>query len=336
MDALRPRFDDLRQLLDGADTVVISGHEKADGDAVGAIASLRRHLEIEGKSVTALLSEPLSRRYAFMEFSRSVEVYEPDRHDELVHDADAVIMCDLSALARLGPLRAAVENSRATTVCFDHHPCDNGGPADIFIHDHTATATGCLTYEYIKHVGGEIDREIAESVFVSLSTDTGWFRYPNTSARVMDLVAELASFRLDLPGMFRAIYQSYPTSMVRLLGHVARTMNEECDGELIWAVVRNELMEDLGVERYEADPILDVLRSSDDVRIVALFTEQKDGSMAVSLRSRGDIDMNSVASRFGGGGHVYAAGTVFPADAAESERKSMLAHLRRLVGTNSP
>jgi phosphoesterase RecJ-like protein len=336
MDALRPSFDDLRQLLDGADSVVISGHEKADGDAVGAVASLRRHLELEGKNVTALLSEPLNRRYGFMEFGRNVEVYEPELHDDLVREADVLIMCDLSTMSRLGPLRAAFESSKATIVCFDHHPCDNGGPADIFIHDHTATATGCLTYDYIKHVGGEIDREIAESVFVSISTDTGWFRYPNTSARVMDLVAELASFRLDLPGMFRAIYQSYPTSMVRLLGHVARTMNEECDGELIWAVVRKEIMEDLGVERYEVDPILDVLRSSDDVRIVALFTERDDGSMAVSLRSRGDLNMNIVASLFGGGGHVYAAGTILPAEAAESNRKSLLAHLRRLVGTNAP
>jgi len=332
MEALRPRFDALRQLLDGAATVVITGHEKADGDAVGAVASLRRHLELEGKQARALLNEPLSTRYGFMEFNRTVEVYDPEEHGELLATADVVIMCDLSSIGRLGPLRGAVETSPATKVCFDHHPCDNGGPADIFIHDPTATATGCLTYDYIRHVGGEIDREIAESVFVSLCTDTGWFRYPNTNARVMDLVAELSSFRLDLPGMFRAIYLSYSSAMVRLLGHVARTMNEESEGALIWAVVRNELMEDLGVERYEVDPILDVLRSSERVRIVALFTEREDGSMSVSLRSQGDLDMNSVASQFGGGGHVYAAGTTLPASSAVAHRKSMLAHLRRLLG----
>ncbi|MFT7463815.1 MAG: phosphoesterase RecJ-like protein, partial [Pseudohongiellaceae bacterium] len=173
MEALHPRFDALRQVLDGATTVVITGHVKADGDAVGAVASLRRHLELEGMQVTALLNEPLSSRYGFMEFRRRLEVYSDESHGELLRTADVIIMCDLSAMGRLGPLRGPIEDSAATKVCFDHHPCDNDGPGEVFIHDPTATATGCLTYDYIKYVGGEIDREIAESVFVSLCTDTG-------------------------------------------------------------------------------------------------------------------------------------------------------------------
>lgn len=331
MEAIRPQFDALRDLLDGARSVVVSGHEQADGDAVGAVAALRRHLELEGKQVTALLAEPLNPRYGFMEFARRHEVYEAGRHDQLLREADVFIMCDLSSLPRLGPLMEPLIAAGTATVCFDHHPTPDGGPAHVNVLDPTATATGCLVWDYIQHVDGEVDREIAESVFVSLCTDTGWFRYPNTGAGALELAAELAGYRLDLPGMHQAIYQSNSSGMVRLLGHVARTMTEECDGRLIWALVRRELVEDLGVGRYEVDPVLDVLRSSDRVQVVALFTERADGRVSVSLRSPGQPDVNQVARRFGGGGHVYAAGTSLPAEQADAMRKAMVVELRRLL-----
>ena len=331
MEALCDRFDSLQELLTDAQSVVVAGHENADGDAVGAMAALRRHLELEGKQVTALLTDPLSPRYGFMEFGRSYEIYESPKHDELVTQADVFVMCDLSSLGRLGRLEGPVRAGSAKTVCIDHHPCEDGGPADLNIVDSTATATGCLVYDYIQHVEGAIDREIAESVFVSLSTDTGWFRYPNTTPSVMRLVAELTEHRLDMPAIYRSIYQSNSAGMLRLMGHIARTMHEECGGEFVWAAVRREFIDNLGVTRYEADPILDLLRSGESVRIVALFTERADGRVSVSLRSRGSLDMNEVARKFGGGGHVYAAGTTFPKDDADEYRRSMVAILRKLV-----
>ena len=329
MGALRPQFDELQQLLDTAEKVVVSGHERADGDAVGAVSALRRHLELQGRQVTALLSEPLNPRYGFMTFERRYEVYEGERHDALIADADVFIMCDLSSLPRLGPLLAPLEASQATTVCVDHHPCEGGGPGAVNLVDPSATATGCIVYDYIQHVGGNIDREIAESVFVSLCTDTGWFRYPNATPRVMELAAELAGHRLDIHGMYRSIYQANSAPMLRLLGHVTRTMNEECGGRFVWAMVRREFQQSLGVTRYDVDPILDVLRSGESVDVVALFSELEDGRVSVSLRSRGQPDMNIVARRFGGGGHVYSAGTTLPADEAESMVKDLVAQLRR-------
>ncbi len=322
-------FDALRELLAGAERVVVSGHEQADGDAVGATAALRRHLELEGCTVTALLQEPLSPRYGFMEFVRHYEVYDPDRHDALIRAADVFVMCDLSSLGRLGRLQTAVEASEAATVCVDHHPCEDGGPASLNVLDPDARATGQVIWNYIDHVGGRVDREIAESVFVSLCTDTGWFRYPNTDAGVMKLAAQLADYRLDLPEIYRAIYQSNSAPMVRLLGHVARSMNEERDGRLVWAFIRRAFMQELGVARYDADPILDVLRSSGQVELVGLFTEREDGSVSVSLRSRGTPDVNLIARQYGGGGHVYAAGTVL---ANEDAVKDMVSTLRHAVG----
>lgn len=327
MSRLAPRFEELRTLLDGAETVVVAGHTKADGDAVGAVAAVRRHLELEGRHVTALLLEPLSPRYAFMQFAKRHEIYSPARHDRLVRQAAVFIMCDLSSLARLGPLEAPVREGSCKTVCIDHHPCEDQGPADVNLLDSEATATGRIVWDYIQHVEGRIDREIAESVFVSVSTDTGWFRYSNTDAEVMRLGADLAAYGLDLPAMYRRIYQSNSTGMLRLLGHATRSMNAELDGQLVWSVIRNAAVQDLEVERIDADPILDVLRSGEQAQVVALFTELPDGSMSVSLRSRGP-DVNEIARRYGGGGHAYAAGTTLEADQAEARMRAMIADIR--------
>ena len=327
MSSLTPRFDELRTLLDGAGSVVVAGHTKADGDAVGAVAALRRHLELEGQHVTALLLEPLSPRYSFMRFAKRHEVYSPARHDALVRSCAIFIMCDLSSLSRLGALEKPVREGSCKTVCIDHHPCEDQGPADVNLLDQKATATGRIVWDYIQHVEGRIDREIAEAVFVSVSTDTGWFRYSNTDAEVMSLVAEMAGYGLDLPAMYRHIYQSNSTAMLRLLGHATRSMHAELDGAFVWTVIRDACVKDLQVERLDADPILDVLRSGEAAQVVALFTEQPDGSISVSLRSRGP-DVNVIARRYGGGGHAYAAGTTLEPAQAEARMRALVADIR--------
>jgi len=331
MSTLTPRFEELKALLDDVERVVVSGHAKADGDAVGAIAAMRRHLELEGKQVTALLLEPLSARYRFMDFADKHEVYDPETHAELMQEAEVFVMCDLSLPTRLGPLEEAVAGSDCKTVCIDHHPCEDEGPGDVNLLDQTATATGRIIWDYIHHVEGRVDREIAESVFVSVSTDTGWFRYTNTDADVMELAAELASHRLDLPAMYRAIYQANSIPMLRLLGHVTRSLNEEFGGQFVWGAIGKDFVDALGVDRLDTDPILDVLRSAEDAQVVALFTENADGSVSLSLRSRGRPDMNRVAREVGGGGHAFAAGATLSADTAEADRGTVLSSIRRAL-----
>lgn len=332
MSALTPRFDAFRGLLSGRRRVVVTCHERADGDAVGAVGALRRHLELEGHEVTALLLEPISPRYAFMEFARRHEVWEPARHAGLLAEAEVFVMCDLSVPARLGPLAGALARPGLATVCIDHHPCEDDGPGRINLLDPRATASGRIVWDYVRHVGGRVDRELAESVFVSICTDTGWFRYQNTDASVLALATELAGFGLDLPGIHRAIYQSHDTPMLRLLGHVARSMNEECQGRFVWAMIRDEFVRELGVRRLDTDPILDVLRAGELVQVVALFTEQPDGRVAVSLRSRGRPDVNRIARRQGGGGHAYAAGALLDAARAGREVLELVAAVRRELG----
>lgn len=334
MSVLSARFDRFAALLEGGKRVVVTCHERADGDAVGAVGALRRHLELTGHEVTALLLEPLSPRYAFMDFSRRHEVFDAARHGDTIRKADVFVMCDLSSLPRLGAIANQLPGLRATTVCIDHHPCDDDGPAKLNLLDPRATASGRIVWDYVRHVGGRVDRELAECVFVSVCTDTGWFRYQNTDASVVALAAELAGYGLDLPAIHRAIYQSLDAPMLRLLGHVARSMNEECDGRFVWATIRDEFVRTLGVGRLDTDPILDVLRSGDKVQVVALFTEQHDGRVSVSLRSRGTPDVNRLARSLGGGGHAFAAGASIDPDKAERDTHALVAAVRRALRDN--
>lgn len=338
MSVLAEQFDVLRDALDGAERIVITGHARADGDAVGAVAAMRRHCELRGAEPVALLNEPLSGRYTFMAFERKYDVYDPVRHESLVRDADVVVMCDLAIPERLGRIHDAFMGSSGTRVCIDHHPWagTGDGPLDVNLIDATSTATGRIVWDYVQHVEGRVDREIAESVFVSLCTDTGWFRYPNTDASVLELAAELAQHHLDLPEIHRAIYQSHSAGVLRLLGHVTRSMNEECDGRFVYTTVRREFMHDLGVEQFDVDPILDVLRAGAKARVVLLFTELEDGGYAVSLRSYGEPDVNGIARMFGGGGHTFSAGLVIPPDGAQAVKSDLIDTVRRSVRALAP
>jgi phosphoesterase RecJ-like protein len=149
---------------------------------------------------------------------------------------------------------------------------------------------------------------------------------------VLQLAGELAAHRLDVHGIHRAIYQSSSMPLLRLLGHVTRGVHEECGGRFAWFVIRKELVRELGVDRLDTDPILDVLRSAGKIEAVALFTEQPDSTVSVSLRSRGDLDVNAVARRFGGGGHTQAAGTTLAAPDAEVQRMALVADIRQRLG----
>jgi len=331
MSRMTKSFDDFRECFSKEVSVVVTGHRDADGDAFGAIAALRRHFELEDVEVLALLSEPLSRRYTFMTAASKYEVYDPDRHDVLIQKAGVVVVCDLSSLSRLGRMQAVVEASSGTLVCIDHHPCEGGGPGKVNLLDEKATATGRIVWDYIHHVEGAIDREIAEAVFVSLCTDTGWFRYSNTDVDVLQLASELAEHRLDLPAIYDSIYQANPLATLRLLGHVVRTMTDECEGSFVWAQIHRHLMDDLGVEDFEPDPILDVMRSGESVEVVALFVEIDGGRVKGSLRSQGAVDVNQIAREFGGGGHSYAAGVVFEEGTAEEGVRGVVSQLRKKI-----
>lgn len=297
----------LREILERSQTFLLSGHVNIDGDSLGSMLGMYYFLKRKGKSVRALAFEPLAERYAFLGGDAIVEIFDPEVHAKPAQESDVFMMFDFSNPGRMPGLWDLVKQGKAFKICVDHHQVDQL-PGDLNLHDPSSPATGKIVLDLIRALGGEIDRPLAEALLVAISTDTGWFRYSNTTPEVLRDGAKLLETGIDASKVYREIYQRNDVSLIRLMGRVAADLHAELDAQLLWSTIPYRLVQELGVGQFETDELLDLMRTGRKAECVALFREMEDGQVRVNLRSRGKVDMQAVARAIGGGGHRHAAG----------------------------
>jgi phosphoesterase RecJ-like protein len=299
----------LRPLLHKARTAALLTHVDPDGDGIGAQICLQAYLRGIGLEARVLNTEPLPLRYRFLDPGGAVEVYDPARHEAFVRDADLVFMLDNSSVSRMGPLEAAVRACRGVTVCIDHHNVvEDFWKVNIL--DPEACATGELVFQIIKALGGRPDRRAAQAAYVSLVTDTGYFRFSKTSPRCHEAAAEMLAAGVEPPRVYEEVYERDSAALVRLSGAALAALRLEGDGRLAWISLTLEQIAACRAESEDTSDIVNELLRIDGVRLAVFFKELPGGRTKLSLRSKGDLDVNRLAASFGGGGHTNAAGAV--------------------------
>jgi len=322
-------WDRVKDLIEARARFVLATHMNADGDGLGAQLALCHFLRGRGKHVWIINTDPPPHNYGFLVPEGLVERYDPQAHDALLREAQVIILLDNSSAHRLGRLREPIEKSPAVKVCIDHHPHPDT-IWDVMAIDETASATGEMVYGLLKEMDGDIPREAAEPIYVSIVTDTGNFRFSNTKPRILRIAAELVEKGVDVPKVYEQIYERNSSAFVRLLGAALSGLRLERDGRLGYLVVTGEMMRRCGAEGEDTSEMVNNVLSIDGARVALLFKELEGGQTKVSLRSKGNIDVNRVATRFGGGGHRNASGIVLTAPLEEAMEK-VLAEVRRIV-----
>jgi phosphoesterase RecJ-like protein len=331
-DSIKEKLRICAKLIEKSSQVVLVGHERADGDVIGSMVALTHRLRSLGKNVAAFLFEPIAYRYAFLDFEENVRVFDADdaAHRAVVECADALILLDASTEDRLPGWDALFEKKRAVLVRFDHHPSTAPIPAEIDITDVTASATGQLVCEFLKELGLPLKLEEALGLFVAIATDTGWFRYSNTTPDALRQVSEFLEIGIEPALIYRSIYQTNELDMIRLVGRVIAGIQSEMDGRLLWGIVDLDLIRAAGIDNeFEADILMDVLRSSKGAQCVALFRETRDGKVRINLRSKGEVAVNKVAEMFGGGGHRNASGATINGSTLERSASRVVEALKK-------
>lgn len=329
--ALTESIAKFREVLDRSESFLLTGHVNIDGDSLGSMLAMYFLLKRRGKKVRAIVFEPLAERYAFLGGDAVVEIFDPAAHARAAREADVFMMFDFSATGRIPGLWDLVAAGRSYKVCVDHHPADQL-PGDLNIHEVTAPATGSIVLAILRQLGEPLDALMAPSLLVAISTDTGWFRYSNTTAAVLRDAAELLQTGIEANRVYREVYQRNDTALIRLMGRVVADLRDEFSSRLLWALIPQPLIQELGVGQFETDELLDLMRTGRDAECVLLFRELQDGSVRVNFRSRGKIDVSQLAKEIGGGGHRHAAGaTVAGPLAAAAER--VVARVRRVFST---
>ena len=285
-----------------ARTIAVLSHVRPDGDAIGSQLAMALSLIGLGKTVDAWNEDGLPEAFSFLRRSGLVTVPPND-----TRTLDLVIALDTATRDRLGTSLQAIRQANCW-INIDHH-ASNPSYGDLNYLDLTSPATGQIVFELIQTQRYPLSLEIAEALFVAISTDTGSFRYRNTSAHTFEVAAELVRQGVDVARISHFLYESQPKRRVLLLHELLQNARFYADDRIGTMALTLEKKKQLGIQPADTDGLIDVVRGIETIVVAILFEELENGRVRVSMRSKNaQIDVNKICGEFGGGGHPLAAG----------------------------
>src|SRR5213078_27006 len=247
-----------------------------------------------------------------------------DRAAREIEAADVVVVLDISDIGRLGDLQRAIKQSHAV-ACIDHHVSPASLPDGPRLVAPEAAATAELVFDFASALEWPLSPEAARALYVGLLTDTGAFRFANTSPRALRVAGTLLEHGVNPESIYETVYASAPEGRVRLMTEVLQTLVVEPEAGLAWVTVPPDALHRHGATADDLDGIVEYPRSIAGVRLALLFRQIANGRIKVSFRSMGAVDVADLAHQFGGGGHKKAAGASFERSMAEVEAKVLAA-----------
>ena len=322
-------FEEIGRALREHQHFAILSHVRPDGDALGSQLALALSLQQLGKNVRVWNEEGMLEKYSFL--PRAELLTKPPA---IADEVDVAIALDTAIQNRLGTAFAAVGSAKIW-INIDHHR-SNPSYGDLVIIDPSAPATGEIIFRLIKSQGLPFNHDIAENLYAAISTDTGSFQYPKTSAFTFEIAAELVrAGGLDVGRLSQQLYESYPRRRLELLRELLRTMRfSECDRVASFSLSSKTAAE-LAALPEDNEGLIDHLRAIRGVIVAVFFEELADGKVRLSMRSKDEaIDVCAICQKFGGGGHTLAAGARIRGSLAEVEEK-VLEEIRAVLKRHS-
>jgi phosphoesterase RecJ-like protein len=309
------KFQEIDQILRAHQRFAILGHVRPDGDALGSQLALALSLQALGKEVRVWNEDGMLEKYSFL--PRADLLTKPPSTPE---DFDVAIALDTAIQNRLGTALAAVRSAKIW-INIDHH-LSNPGYGNVVCIDTSAPATAEIIFHLIKTQGLPFNRDIAENLYTAISTDTGSFQYPKTSAHTFEIAAELIHTGLDVGRLSQLLYENYPRRRLELLRELLRNMRFQQEGHVASFSLTLKATTELGLLPEDNEGLIDHLRAVRGVIVAVFFEELTDGKVRVSMRSKTDaVDVCAICQKFGGGGHTLAAGARVRGTLSEVEER---------------
>lgn len=306
----------IRAELASVQKIVLTTHLNADGDGVGSESAIGSWLRRSGHEVTIVNPTPLPDTYAFLLDGLPAWTPADEAGRVAIQEADLVLVLDTAEPSRLGQVMPLIESHRILTI--DHHPPVTPSLGQPSVRDATAAAAGELVYDLIIGAGDTPTLAEARALYAAIATDTGSFRYGNTTSRVHLITAHLISLGVDPEDMYHLLYGGYTIARLSLLQRALAGLRKHDTLPVAWISLSAVDMEETGATRDDVEGIVEYARRLEGVDVAVLLRELPDGRTKVSLRTSSDTDVAAVARELGGGGHVKAAGILLdesPADA---------------------
>jgi phosphoesterase RecJ-like protein len=285
------------------DDFLVVSHVQPDGDAISSTVATAWLLTKLGKKVTMLNEGPVPSRLHFL--WKSMDIYTHDS-EQSVRQYRNVICVDCADYARVGRsnhwFAADVE-----LLNIDHHPTNDGyGQVNLLKFDAAATAE--ILFDLIDEVSLPLDIDVATAIYTGLLTDTGGFRYSNTSPKVMAMASRLLEVGVNGPELAEHLLERMTMGQLRVTQRGLSRLSFSADQQIGWLWVNSEDLAETGAMNEDLEGLVNFPRNIEGVEVGLLFKQNGQESVKVSLRSAGRVNVAAVAQHFGGGGHVRAAG----------------------------
>lgn len=299
---------------------LVVAHENPDGDAIGSTLGLALALREMGKQVIAVNIDGVPEALDYLPHSDMIQ-------RQLPADAafDAAFALDAGEEKRCG---IALDSCCRWTINIDHHPHSTFG--DLRYVDTTASATAILIYRLLQWLDWPLSPAVAKALYLGILADTGSFRYASVNQETFAVAAKLIATGIDPWEAASQLYESYPPARMRLLGLVLPTLDLSACGRYASLSMTPADLQFSGALEEHADGLVNYARAVRGVEVAVFFNLLADGQVKVSLRSRGTIDVGTLALELGGGGHHNAAGVKLPGPLPEA-KALVCGHLDQLL-----
>ena len=295
---------------------LVTSHIRLDGDALGSELAIYHFLAHMGKDVVVYNQDETPGNYRFLHGSDKIanDLSDIDRFE-------VAIVLDCSELERIGKDASRIGTIKRI-INIDHH-FSNGKFGSFSYVDYNASSTGELLYRLLTAADFDLTKDIATNLFAAIFTDTGGFRYGSTKKDTLIASGHLIEKGADPQWISEHIYESYPSSKIRLMSRVLDTLTFDWIKKVGYMVVLRNTLEETGALMEHTDGFVDIPRSIQGVEISILFVELSDRCFKLSLRSKGKVNVERVARIFGGGGHINAAACRIEGDLETVKKKVM-------------
>lgn len=303
--------------------VALSTHLNSDGDGCGSEVALALLLGQMGIAAHIVNPTPWPAMFTYL-LGDGVVDRSPDGAAAL-KGIDRLIVLDISDVKRLGSLADAVRALAVPPLVIDHHLPGEEPPGTIHVSDTAACATGELVFDFAATMGLQITPAIATALYTAILTDTGGFRFSNTSPRCHAIASRLLAAGVDPEAMYKRIYASVPRGRLHLLRDALATLEVDEAHGIAWVSIAAGALEAHGVSSEDLDGIAEYPRSIAGVKLALLFRDLGHGKVKISFRSVRGVDCNALAKQFGGGGHARASGALVSGSLADVHAKVLAA-----------
>jgi phosphoesterase RecJ-like protein len=312
-------LSEIAAVLKSRQRFVVMSHMRPDGDALGCTLAMTHCLRQLGKDVVAWNEDGMLDNFRYLPGSELVV-----RPPAEPQNFDVAIVLDNAVRNRAGTSIEAVAHADVW-INIDHH-VTNDHYGDLNFIDFTSPATGQILFELFRGHELPLTYAMADNLFVAISTDTGSFQYPNTTARTYEIAAELIRVGVNVGELSQKMYESYPRRRLELLRALLNVLRFTSKDRVASFALSAETARNLGVLPEDNEGLIDTIRAIEGVVAAAFFEELSDGRTRVSLRSKSPkIDVSKVCGLFGGGGHKLAAGARIRGSLAEVQEKVLQA-----------